>query len=441
MPRPWAFPAPERGTLGNGLTVLTCHRPGQQVVAVGICSTPRSVPNPTRLEGVAAILPDAFNEGTDNHTAEEFAAELERCGATSDARADHPACNVARRFPLPPGARPHPGLAEALRAPALPENEIERLVANRLDEIVHELANPGRRAAFALHAALSRRGRPALAAQGGLRGHRPRIDRSGVHAFYTAHVRPATATVVIVGDLDGTDLRCRPRPGPSACGPATRRSPACHAPVTADDKARVVVVDRPGSVQTQLLIGRHRPDRHNETWPARSSAPIASVAPYFPAGPGPPRGEGLHLRSAGPRARCRCACRCQRLRAGRCSPSRARWTPPQPHPHSPMPWAVLRTLAAEGLTVAERDVAVQNLVGVAPLKYETASAVAGTLADQVEQGLPDDYQAQIYRRLTEVDAEAATAAVVAAFPAGAPGHGPGGRRVRHRGPGQGTRHR
>ena len=30
--KPWAFPAPQRGGLGNGLTVLRCHRPGQQVI-------------------------------------------------------------------------------------------------------------------------------------------------------------------------------------------------------------------------------------------------------------------------------------------------------------------------------------------------------------------------------------------------------------------------
>jgi len=29
--KPWAFPAPERGTLDNGLTVLRCHRPGQSL--------------------------------------------------------------------------------------------------------------------------------------------------------------------------------------------------------------------------------------------------------------------------------------------------------------------------------------------------------------------------------------------------------------------------
>ena len=80
-------------------------------------------------------------------------------------------------------------------------------------------------------------------------------------------------------------------------------------------------------------------------------------------------------------------------------------------------WGVLRTLAAGGLTDPERDQAVQNLVGVAPLRYERASSVADTLADQVEEHLPDDYQAQLYARLASTSTEAATAAAVAAFPA------------------------
>ncbi|MGO4423164.1 insulinase family protein, partial [Streptomyces sp. MCAF7] len=46
----------------------------------------------------------------------------------------------------------------------------------------------------------------------------------------------------------------------------------------------------------------------------------------------------------------------------------------------------------------------------------TAAAVAGTLADQVEQHLPDDFQAQLYARLAETGTVEATAAVVSAFP-------------------------
>jgi bifunctional N-acetylglucosamine-1-phosphate-uridyltransferase/glucosamine-1-phosphate-acetyltransferase GlmU-like protein len=53
---------------------------------------------------------------------------------------------------------------------------------------------------------------------------------------------------------------------------------------------------------------------------------------------------------------------------------------------------------------------------VAPLKYETAAAVASTLADQVEQHLPDDYQATLYRQLAATGTVEATAAVVSAFP-------------------------
>jgi predicted Zn-dependent peptidase len=74
QPKPWAFPAPERGTLANGLTVLRCHRPGQEVVAVEIClSTPLDA-EPDGLDGIAAIMVDALSEGTSEHSAEEFAA-------------------------------------------------------------------------------------------------------------------------------------------------------------------------------------------------------------------------------------------------------------------------------------------------------------------------------------------------------------------------------
>ena len=98
---------------------------------------------------------------------------------------------------------------------------------------------------------------------------------------------------------------------------------------------------------------------------------------------------------------------------------------------------VLRTLAADGLTEAERDTAVQNLVGVAPLRYETAASVAGTLANQVGEHLPDDYQAQLYVRLAQTSAEEATDRGSRGVPGEPPGHDPGRRRVRDPGPGRG----
>ncbi|MEV6317706.1 pitrilysin family protein, partial [Streptomyces sp. NPDC051776] len=204
--RPWAFPAPERATLPNGLTVLHCHRPGQQVVAVDVNLDAPLDAEPTGLDGVATIMARALSEGTDKHTAEDFAAELERCGATLDAHADHPGVRVSLEVPASRLAKALGLLADALRAPAFPDGEIERLVRNRLDEIPHEQANPARRAAKELSKELfpanSRMSRP----RQGTEETVERIDAAAVRAFYEGHVRPATATAVVVGDLTGIDL-------------------------------------------------------------------------------------------------------------------------------------------------------------------------------------------------------------------------------------------
>src|SRR5207244_4452400 len=68
-PRPWAFPAPERSQLPNGLTLLTSHRPGQQVVAVEINLLAPLEAEPEGLDGISTIMARALSEGTDKHDA------------------------------------------------------------------------------------------------------------------------------------------------------------------------------------------------------------------------------------------------------------------------------------------------------------------------------------------------------------------------------------
>ncbi|CAL9582531.1 M16 family metallopeptidase [Streptomyces sp. enrichment culture] len=411
--KPWAFPAPTRGTLDNGLTVLRCHRPGQQVVAVEVLLDAPLDAEPAAQEGVATIMARAFSEGTDKHSAEEFAAELERCGATLDSHADHPGVRLSLEVPASRLAKALDLLADALRAPAFADGEVERLVRNRLDEIPHELANPARRAAKELSKELfpstSRMSRPRQGTEETVAA----IDSAAVRAFYERHVRPATATAVVVGDLTGIDLdallgetlgawtgsKAAPRPVPA---------------VTADDTGRVVIVDRPGAVQTQLLIGRVGPDRHDRVWPAQV------LGTYCLGGTLTSRLDRVLREEKGYTYGVRAFGQVLRSAPDGSGVSMLAISgsvdTPNTGPALQDLWTVLRTLAAQGLTDAERDVAVQNLVGVAPLKYETAAAVASTLADQVEQHLPDDFQATLYQQLAATGTVEATAAVVSAFP-------------------------
>ncbi len=410
---PWAFPAPERGTLPNGLTVLRCHRPGQQVVAVDINVVAPLTAEPEGLDGVATIMARALSEGTDKHTAEEFTAELERCGATLDAHADHPGVRLSLEVPASRLAKALGLVADALRAPAFPDNEVERLVGNRLDEIPHELANPSRRAAMALSKELFPAGSRMSRPRQGTEETVARIDAASVRAFYEAHVRPATTTAVVVGDFTGIDLdtALADSLGAWTGSPA---EPHPLPPVTADDTGRVVIVDRPGAVQTQLLIGRTGADRHDAVWPAQS------VGTYCLGGTLTSRLDRV-LREEkgytyGVRAFGQVLLSSPEGTGAAMLAISGSVDTASTGPALQDLWTVLRTLAAEGLTDEERDSAVQNLVGVAPLKYETAAAVAGTLADQVEQHLPDDFQARLYERLAGTGTVEATAAVVNAFP-------------------------
>jgi predicted Zn-dependent peptidase len=418
QPKSWAFPVPGRGALASGLTVLRCHRPGQQVVAVQICLDMPLDAEPDGLDGVAAIMMGALAEGTSKHTAEEFAAEMERCGATLDASADYPGARVSLEVPVSRLPKALGLLAEALHTPTFPSSEIERLVRNRLDEIPLEMANPGRRAARQLAQELfpasARLSRP----RGGTEDTVARIDAAGVRALYQDHVRPGRATAVIVGDLTGVDLDAV-LAGTLGGWTGDAAEPVPMPPVTPAGTGRVVIVDRPGAVQTQLLIGRTGPDRHDRVWPAlvlgtyclggtltsRLDRVLREEKGYTYG----VRAFQRVLRSPAPHAAIRAAGVSLLAIGGSVDTAST-------GPALDDVWKVLRTLATEGLTEAERDTAVQNLVGIAPLQYERAASVAGTLADQVEQHLPGDFQAQLYARLAETSTAEATAAAVAAFP-------------------------
>jgi predicted Zn-dependent peptidase len=415
--KPWAFPVPDRGGLPNGLTLLRCHRPGQQVVAVEICLDAPLDAEPDGLDGIATIMVDALSEGCGPYTAEEFAAELERCGATLGSRVDYTGARISLEVPASRLRRALELLAEALRAPTFADSEVERLVRNRLDEIPHELANPARRAAKQLSAELfpesSRMSRP----RQGTEETVARIDAALVRAFYQAQMRPRTASAIVVGDFTGVDLDAALA---ATIGDWTGddAGPVPVLPVTAGDFGRVVIVDRPGAVQTQLLIGRTGPDRHNPIWPAlvvgtyclggtltsRLDRVLREEKGYTYG----VRAFAQVLRSPAPESVTAAGASVLAISGAVDTASTA--------PALADLRAVLHSVAADGLTDDERAMAVQNLVLVAPLRYETAGAVAGTLADQVEQHLPDDYQAELYQRLAATSTTEATAAVVAAFP-------------------------
>lgn len=393
-PRPWSFPTVQSSVLESGLRVLTCHVVGKAVATVEVVADLPVDCDPEGQEGLAVVAARCLDEGTAVHSADEFAAELERHGATFHASASYEGLSAAIDVPVSRLSSALPLLAEALRTPAFPESEVERVVAQRLDQITQDRANPAQRAAIELTAALHPSGSRFAVPMAGTAETVARVRHDAVRDAY-ARVGPATTTVVVAGDLTGVDATALVSTAFAGwVGSDTPWTPTEPTPVATPS---VVVVDRPGSVQTQLVLGHAAVDRRHADWPAMV------LGAYLLGGTLTSRIDMLLREEKGYTYGMRGAFQPNR-RGGVFGVSGSVDTE-NTAPALEDLLGVLRLAVAEGVTSEEVEAARQYLVGVSPLRWETPGAVAGHLVTVVGNDLPlewtDAYLAAL--RATTVD--------------------------------------
>lgn len=262
-PQPWSFPEATRHRLDNGLGIVCYDTPGQYVISLRLVVPLPLAAEPRDREGIATIMSRTLDEGTQRHSAEEFAELLERKGIALGAGMSEGGLTVELEV-----SKRHLGdaldlLSQAVREPVFPEAEVSRHKKIRLAEIEQERANPTQRAALELirthFAPQERASRPTS----GSRETVAAITREDLVAFHARHVAPGGSTLVVAGDLEGIDVPAeveRVLGQWSGDAVVADRVDAARAA----DAARIVFVDRPGSVQTELSICCPGPDRRAE---------------------------------------------------------------------------------------------------------------------------------------------------------------------------------
>lgn len=381
-PRSWAFPRGLTVVLPNGLTVVAHHLPGKQIVALKLLLDLGSEAEPAGLEGLANITISALAEGTTSYDAHGFAVARSRLGASYQAGCGSETGTITMTVPVSKLEAGLDLLAEAVLRPTFPAPEIDRLVKQRLNGITNELSSPSNRASLelakAFYVASSRRSKPGRGSAESV----ARIDREAARGFYVQQADSATTTLVVAGDLSGYALEdlVAARFGEWLSVGRTA------APVKAAELAgepRVIIVDRPGAVQTQLLL----------------AAPAVTMNdPDLP-----PISLSAHVLGGGMESRIMSVLREEKgyiysMNAsasggrsdGRFVVSGAVQTEVT-RPAVADLLAILRGYAADGIRESERVAAVEKLAGGAPLSYDTSQAVAGATASMIANGLPDSY--------------------------------------------------
>lgn len=259
-PRPWSFPeAASTSRLSCGMDLVTYQMPGQHVVAVQLVSPLPLDTEPREVEGVTTIMARTMDEGAGGRDAEEMAEALERSGAALSAATGERGIAVDLDVPARRFAVAAPLFADVVVRPHLGEAEIARQVRARLAEIDQEDADPGSRAAREFAATYYS---PAVRASRPTAGRRETVAAITSEAARARHAQlsPHGSTIVVAGDLRGVDVE-GVLDAAFADWTGTTEPLAPEPLVRAEDAERIVVVDRPGSVQSELYLGCTGPDR------------------------------------------------------------------------------------------------------------------------------------------------------------------------------------
>ncbi len=261
-PRDIKFPTINHVTLSNGLAIDVVTKKELPIVNLELVIQSGGAVEPKGLQGLTGMVADMLKEGTKKKNAAQFAEAIEFLGSHIDAVAGSETLRV-RMNAMSEQLEPALALmSEAVLTPAFDPKELEKLKTRTIDELKLKMDRP---------AWLARR-----QFQRDLYGEHPyaqydtteevvkKVKRTDLLNFHAAHFVPNNAFLVVVGDVTPEQVK---EVGEKLFGkwkPKPVTEPTYPAPPVRKQR-EIVVIDRPASVQSQIMIGnlalkRNAPD-------------------------------------------------------------------------------------------------------------------------------------------------------------------------------------
>ncbi len=246
------LPEPSSFELANGLIVLVNERPGLPVVSATLVVRTGSGANPIDKPGLANFVVAMLDEGTATRSSLQIADEVAQLGTSLNASSTMDASQVTARSL----ASEFPALldlmADLVRRPSFPVEEIDRQRRSRLASLVQQRENAGQVAAVAMNAALYGPAHPYGYMELGTEGSNTAVTRDDMQMFWSQNFVPNNAALVVSGQVTVADLEPLVE---KAFGDWQRGTPAQPSlGSAATTGARVVFVDKPGAPQTQVRV-------------------------------------------------------------------------------------------------------------------------------------------------------------------------------------------
>ncbi len=388
--KPYDFPTIIRERpAGNDAPELVFARHGDlPLVTAELIIEAGAAAEPAERAGIAQLTAEALETGTASRDVDSLAWELESLGVELATGASWDAASVGvtvHADRLDPALEL---LAEIVQRPAFPENQAERLRDERLADILQRRKEPRALASDAADRFIYRDqvpyGRPLI----GLGETVRNLTAQDLASFHRDRYRGGAAALVISGGVDQARARAAAlKHFGDWRGGAPERPRFEVAPRV--DRTTVFIIDRPGSVQSEIRLGHIGVDRHHPDYfpllvmntilgGAFTSRLNMNLREKHGFTYGARSGFALR-RQPGPFT----------VEVGVASDVTARAIEEA--------LKEINGLRDEGPTDREMDSARDYLRGVFPLHLQTTAALAARIAELVVFDLPTDYF-QTYRR-------------------------------------------
>jgi zinc protease len=239
--------------LKNGMTVLLMEQHEVPIISFNFIVKAGSVADPAGKEGLASLAAGLLRKGTKSRTADQISSELDFIGGLLQATATPDYTNGFAEFVKKDVGRGVDILADVMLNPTFPQDEIAKMVAQRIDGI--KAAKDEAQAVIGNYFSSYLYGsHPYARPTDGDEKSLAALTRADVQKFYQTYYTPSNVILAVAGDFDSAEME-QVLAGKLGAWP-DKPAPAISVPDAVPFQGKkLLLVDKPDSTQTFYQIG------------------------------------------------------------------------------------------------------------------------------------------------------------------------------------------
>ena len=248
------LPRPTVEKLPNGLTIILLEDHKLPTVAFNMWIRPGQLADPKDLPGVASFTAGMLREGTAKRSSAQLANEVDSLGASLDATSNFGSSvtNVTASGLINTAPQILDLMSDVVMNPTFSDDELAKYKQTEGADLEQRLSNPGFLAAQAFKKTVY--GDTPMSIASPTKESIEKISSADLKKFHDAHYVPGNTILGVTGDFKAAemkDLIAKYFGGWKGAAEPAMKFPSTVAP----QPTKILLVDRPGSVQTFFVIG------------------------------------------------------------------------------------------------------------------------------------------------------------------------------------------